>query len=128
MFTVFSFMDELNRVGRGSYGTSDAVLYVLLLIPGPGKGTMTGKIFEYLTMNKKIFAIAPGNEVIPKVLGKTKTGTAVKSNSPVKIASEFKKILNRKKQINPNKNEIKKYNCKYTTEELAKIFNSVYTP
>jgi lipopolysaccharide export system permease protein len=34
LFTIFSFMDELNRVGRGSYETLDAVLYVVLLIPG----------------------------------------------------------------------------------------------
>jgi len=34
LFIVFSFMDELHRVGRGSYETSDAVLYVLLLVPG----------------------------------------------------------------------------------------------
>jgi lipopolysaccharide export system permease protein len=34
LFTVFSFMDELNRVGKGSYTTLDAVQYVLLLIPG----------------------------------------------------------------------------------------------
>ena len=34
LFTVFSFMDELSRVGSGNYETSGAVLYVLLLIPG----------------------------------------------------------------------------------------------
>ena len=30
LFTIFSFMDELNRVGSGNYGTTDAILYVLL--------------------------------------------------------------------------------------------------
>ena len=34
LFTVFSFMDELNRVGRGNYTTAHAVQYVLLLLPG----------------------------------------------------------------------------------------------
>lgn len=34
LFTIFSFMDELSRVGSGNYETSGAVLYVLLLIPG----------------------------------------------------------------------------------------------
>jgi lipopolysaccharide export system permease protein len=34
LFTVFAFMDELSRVGKGSYTTLDAVQYVLLLIPG----------------------------------------------------------------------------------------------
>ena len=34
LFTVFAFMDELNRVGKGSYTTFDAVQYVLLLMPG----------------------------------------------------------------------------------------------
>ena len=34
LFTIFAFMDELNRVGKGSYTTLDAVQYVLLLIPG----------------------------------------------------------------------------------------------
>ena len=30
LFAIFSFMDELNRVGKGNYSTSDAVQYVLL--------------------------------------------------------------------------------------------------
>lgn len=34
LFTIFAFMDELNRVGKGSYTTLDAVQYVLLLMPG----------------------------------------------------------------------------------------------
>ena len=34
LFAIFSFMDELNRVGKGNYSTSDAVQYVLLLMPG----------------------------------------------------------------------------------------------
>ena len=34
LFTVFSFMDELNRVGKGNYTTSHAIQYVLLLLPG----------------------------------------------------------------------------------------------
>ena len=34
LFTVFAFMDELNRVGKGSYTTLDAIQYVLLLVPG----------------------------------------------------------------------------------------------
>jgi lipopolysaccharide export system permease protein len=34
LFVIFSFMDELNRVGRGNYTTSDAIQYVVLLIPG----------------------------------------------------------------------------------------------
>ncbi len=34
LFTVFAFMDELNRVGRGSYTTLNAIQYVLLLTPG----------------------------------------------------------------------------------------------
>jgi len=34
LFAIFSFMDELNRVGSGNYTTSDAIQYVILLIPG----------------------------------------------------------------------------------------------
>lgn len=34
LFAVFSFLDELNRIGRGHYSTSDAIQYVILLIPG----------------------------------------------------------------------------------------------
>jgi len=34
LFTVFAFMDELNRVGQGNYTTLHAIQYVLLLLPG----------------------------------------------------------------------------------------------
>lgn len=34
LFAIFSFMDELNRVGKGNYATSDAIQYVVLLLPG----------------------------------------------------------------------------------------------
>lgn len=34
LFAIFSFMDELNRVGQGNYSTVLAIQYVLLLLPG----------------------------------------------------------------------------------------------
>ncbi|WP_455199010.1 LPS export ABC transporter permease LptG, partial [Kaarinaea lacus] len=34
LFAIFSFLDELNRVGRGNYTTTAAIQYVSLLLPG----------------------------------------------------------------------------------------------
>ena len=42
---------------------------LLLLVPGPGKSTMTGKIFEYLAVKKPILALAGEGAVKDLVLG-----------------------------------------------------------
>jgi glycosyltransferase involved in cell wall biosynthesis len=60
----FSLEDVVRQVGSVSHASSIEYMLgadVLLLIPGPGNGTMPGKTFEYLAARKPILAIAePG--------------------------------------------------------------------
>ena len=50
---------------------------LLLLIPGPGKSTMTGKIFEYLAAKKPILLIGEEDSAASKLVSSTGRGAVV---------------------------------------------------
>jgi glycosyltransferase involved in cell wall biosynthesis len=57
----FGLNDVVNQVSTVSHAQSVEYILgadVLLLIPGPGDGTMPGKMFEYLAARKPVLAIA----------------------------------------------------------------------
>lgn len=45
---------------------------LLLLIPGPGEGTITGKVFDYLALKKPILLLSQGNIALENILKRTK--------------------------------------------------------
>ena len=73
-------LEEMTRV-EGTVPHRQSIAYmlgadVLLLIPGPGDGTMPGKTFEYLAARKPILAIA-GQGAVRDIILSTRTGMVV---------------------------------------------------
>jgi hypothetical protein len=60
-----------------------------LLIPGPGKGTVTGKVFDYLPLRKPILLLSQGNTELENILKKTKNGTIVQYDDIEKIGERL---------------------------------------
>ncbi len=53
---------------------------VLLLVPGPGKGTIPGKTFEYLASYKPILSIIDDETPVSNILKELKIGPIIKTN------------------------------------------------
>lgn len=71
--------DIVNSMGTVSHQLSLEYIAgadLLLLIPGPGKSTMTGKIFEYLAVRKPILALA-GEGAVSGLIASTRSGVVV---------------------------------------------------
>jgi glycosyltransferase involved in cell wall biosynthesis len=126
----------LNCVKIYSYMSHDKVLEelnssdCLLLIEGGGIGAeafFTGKIFEYINAKKPILANIPYNGVAADLIRKTKTGLVsdfsdveTTKKNIIKLFEDFKEDKN---TLNPNWDEIKKYERKNLTKSLVDIFN-----
>ncbi|WP_252250261.1 glycosyltransferase [Clostridium sp. ZBS13] len=105
---------------------------MLLLIVGQGeknKGVYTGKVFEYLRMNKPILALSPKHSVVEELLKETNSGENYEfedvkgiSNYIYKNYKEWEKNDNNQK--NDNKS-IEKYERKNLTNNLSNIFDQV---
>lgn len=123
---------------HGEFSHSDAMrltaendlLLLLLYETDYSAGTATLKLYNYLIMGKPIFAIIPESGAAARIIRGTNTGKIV---SPKNNEGIFKKLLEyyemwtEKKalQIFPDAEEIKKYDGKILTKNLARVFNSV---
>lgn len=65
----------------------------LLLIPGPGDGTMPGKTYEYLAARKPILALA-GEGTVSDLVSSTNTGIVVSPDDVPAIADAILSIYN----------------------------------
>jgi hypothetical protein len=98
---------------------------ILLLIPGPGIGTMPGKFYEYLAAEKPIFCIS--NEGPPKIyINNYGLGIVSNDSSPVDIANKFNQLIKSIENNNfiyPKVSNLKdKFNRKYIAKDMAAVF------
>lgn len=98
---------------------------LLLLIPGPGKGTMTGKFYEYLAASKPIFCIVnegPAKDLIIKY----HLGIVSSDNDMAEIANKLKALIKdimEGKFICPIVDELKqKFSRKKIASQMADMF------
>jgi len=103
---------------------------VLLLIIEDKKNSnavLTGKLFEYIISDRPILALAPEGDA-KDIIEETNTGIVVPPNNEEKIMQAIISYYEQWKAntlyINPNWNNINKYNRKNLTRKLAHLFNS----
>jgi hypothetical protein len=106
---------------------SEALLMIVDDFAG-NEEIVPGKVFEYMGAKRPIMTIAPPGAVT-KIISETNSGLSAKSNEPEKIKEIFltyyTDFFNNKLEISHNENEIKKYERKEVTRELAEIFDSI---
>lgn len=102
---------------------------ILLLVIGSGKGSenfYTGKIFEYINVNRPILAIVPPKGAAAQVIEQTETGTVVGTEDIEGIQNSLIQYYTAWKNggINhsPKWDEIQTFSRKKQTEQLSKIF------
>lgn len=95
---------------------------LLLLIPGKGKSTMTGKIFEYMAAGKPVFAIA-GEGVVRDLVVTDGLGVVVDPDDPDVIATQLQQCIDGHIQRMPQDAA----RCgRYSREKQAQIMMSIF--
>jgi glycosyltransferase involved in cell wall biosynthesis len=104
---------------------------LLLLIPNieNAQGILTGKLFEYLTANRPIFAISPANKDLEAILGHTNTGFVVDYKNELKIKEAIEELYHRYKTgfLAVDSKNIAQYHRKQLTKELAVLIKSLHS-
>jgi glycosyltransferase involved in cell wall biosynthesis len=126
-----AFSKNFNLLGQVPHKESIKELYnadLLLLIPGPGEGTIPGKFYEYLAVSKPIFCIA--NEGPPTdLINRYSLGIVSNDNDVQEIAEKFKLIYDSVVANDfsyPNIEEFKNnFNRKNIAKRMSVIFDEV---
>lgn len=100
---------------------------ILLLIPGPGKGTLTTKVYEYLGVGKYILALAPSsNSAMTSLLKKANLGLVVDPDSPEEIFKRLSQLIQAVRsgsKPEPNRQFIEQFDRRELTRRLAQILD-----
>ncbi|MCD4664228.1 MAG: glycosyltransferase [Bacteroidales bacterium] len=103
---------------------------ILLLIVDDVKfanAILPGKVFEYIISGRPILTLAPKGDT-KNIIEETNTGIVVPPKKEEKIMqaiiSYYRQWESDTLYINPNRNNINKYNRKNLTRKLAHLFNS----
>lgn len=90
------------------------------------KSIATTKLYEYISVNRPIFALTKGT-FAEDIIKSTRTGICLDPNDKSKVKIELSKIIeeNTLDWFNPNFDEIEKYNRQVLTKKLANIFDSI---
>lgn len=101
----------------------------VLLIPGPGKGTMTGKIFEYIVYKKPVFAIVDEGPAM-SLINENNLGICVGTENIQNISEALLKISKNEIKIeyaDIESGSLKKYNRKNIAENIREVFKLTKT-
>jgi len=99
---------------------------LLLIIPNTKKnqGILTGKVFEYIGLQKNILGIGPKDGDVAKILQQTGVGQVFDYEDSLEEII-YRNFLNWKnqKQFKNNHAEVEKYDRKVLTKELSRLFD-----
>jgi len=85
-----------------------------------GKGTLTGKLFEYLSILKPILVICRADSDIKIILEKTKSGNICETKN------EINDFLNKYNNIEPLKDEISFYSRSEQSKRVIKLIKELF--
>lgn len=138
MFEKASFKECIETVGYVTHKESIGYLLksdALLLIVDEAKESeeiVPGKVYEYLGTKRPLFAIAPNNSAIAKLILETEAGLIAHQSEIEKIAdnllSYYNAWENETSPINPNIEEIEQYERRNASKKLAEILDEITTP
>jgi glycosyltransferase involved in cell wall biosynthesis len=115
--------ESLNNLAR-----SDIALLILNNIPAT-EGMLPAKTFEYLRMQMPILLLHRRNGFLSDIIDQTRTGLTVDINDHQAIVKTLLQLQRqwsqRKLNVDPDWNEIRKFDRQALTQKLADVFDSV---
>jgi glycosyltransferase involved in cell wall biosynthesis len=114
----------------GAVSHAESLRYIvgaslLLLVPGEGAGTMTGKIFEYIAARRPILALA-GEGAVRDLIDRGRLGRSVYPNDIDAIAAALREMIGGASgetpaEVSPELAE--RFSRRRTAEQIAAILN-----
>lgn len=100
---------------------------LLLLVPGPGSGTMPGKVFEYLRASRPIYCLANEGPTA-KLIEETGAGVTEARTDPASVADSLERMIdslqNGAKGYSSSIKSIEKYNRRTIACQIAEALES----
>lgn len=133
---AFLFKEGLiNYVGYLSHKESllnlsacDAIIFIFASGPAT-KGAFSGKIFEYIRMNRPILFLNEKGSDASKIIEATRTGVTINIDNQDEIISTLLEMHNKWKEgklgHSPDWNEINKYERRVLTQKLVEVFDEM---
>ncbi|WP_339792511.1 glycosyltransferase [Tissierella sp.] len=128
----YDLVDSMKSFGYLPHKESIQMLYnsdILLLVIGKGKGSKnfyTGKIFEYIRVDRPILSIVPEDGAAAQVINETNTGTVVDPEDidgiSVVLERYYKSWIEGKLVHEPNWDKIQVYSRESQAKRLSEIF------
>ncbi|UMB61657.1 glycosyl transferase family 1 [Lutibacter sp. A80] len=105
------------------YQKKSQVLLLLLNNVPSAKGIITGKIFEYLMVNRPILAIAPVDGDLAEILNETNAGVVVDFEDRTKLKNSILELYSKYKEHNlsVNSKNIEKFHRRELTKQVAEL-------
>ncbi len=117
-----------HRKSLDNLARSDIALLILNDIQAT-EGMLPAKTFEYLRMQMPILLLHRKNGFLSEIIDQTQTGLTVNINDPPAIVEALlhlhRQWSQHKLNVNPDWNEIKKFDRLPLTQKLADVFNSL---
>ena len=105
----------------------DADVLVLIIGSTRGKGNIPAKTFEYIGSGKPILALVPNNGDAAGIIKRAGTGIVMEPENVEAIKGAvmglYRQWSEGELKIEPDWNEIQKYECREVTKKLCNIFN-----
>ncbi|UMB54263.1 glycosyl transferase family 1 [Lutibacter sp. A64] len=123
-------VEIVNYVSHDSvveYQKKSQVLLLLLNNVPSAKGIITGKIFEYLMVNRPILAIAPVDGDLAEILNETNAGVVVDFEDRTKLKNSILELYSKYKDCNlsVNSKNIEKFHRRELTKQVAKLLKEL---
>ena len=124
-----NFMGYVHHQKAIEYQKKAQVL--LLLIPNVEKseGILTGKLFEYLTANRPILALAPTQGDLSKILKDTNTGVVINFDDKEKLKTKILELYQQYKKENlvVKPTNVQQFHRKELAKKMASIIKSLHS-
>ncbi len=122
--SLISYLTTTERIAQNSLYDKLKECSLLLLLDN--KGMISGKLYEYLTMNKKILMAGGDSGSMEQILKETNTG--IICNSPEEILQALQEAYvewQQTGQVKCESKNIKQYSRKEQTKKLAELLKSL---
>jgi len=109
------------------YQKKSQVLLLLLNNVPSAKGIITGKIFEYLMVNRPILAIAPKDGDLAEILNETAAGIVVDFEDKTKLKKTILELYSKYKKgnLNVDSKHIEQFHRKELTKKVAELLKEL---
>ncbi len=120
-FSFFKYLGYKSHKQALEMGAGADILVLIVNDDIKSKGVITGKVFEYIRLNKPILAICPKDGVLEKLINDYKLGVATQPNNEAMLLEAVNRIMNY--NIIRDDESIHKFSRESQTQQLIEVLS-----